>query len=574
MDQVNTTRDQVHALLNSIKTFSASSENATYRAPVIDWHHPDSYRQSAVAGLKKFLGAVENERDYIDALAASELPPRDLATNAPHLLAVWEEVEKAEWPLACVSQVLEGSDGVQAKVDVVAKGGNEWVKVNTIKESRLMAEFREQDSYINSDYDSDSDDDTPTGSLSRPPLTNSAIEQAASLVQAAKSYPRLPGLPPPTVKYVLNRLEEHPSGGYTDPRVHDTFAAIRSLGAELVLGSDDRPAPQRLKPPPLVPTTNILLDLSVVVALCCDSTHLALPSSPEELEARFRALQLDEHGELSLGPHIPVTKDLRDQLEWEMQRPLVTEMQERLATLAPPPVGAGTNGSADATSGVTFWVTEEVRDRLPGIANVIGGEGEKRRARVMFSGEGDFWEGSRWQGKEGILSGLKVNVLPPSDLSSIPPEGLAPSPFQRGFASVCQSMLAIVEQQASASPLPPPPPPPKANKHTGSRQARRPQQGITMASRLPSAHTLRTFLSGLEKRMTVLTNNRGAVGKVIREMGVGEGLPYGEGDMEGKAVVWVVNPSSLSEWRRKEVEGKNRLVREEMEARRVGGTNE
>jgi hypothetical protein len=73
----------------------------------------------------------------------------------------------------------------------------------------------------------------------------------------------------------------------------------------------------------------------------------------------------------------------------------------------------------------------------------------------------------------------------------------------------------------------------------------------------------------------VLTNNRGAVGKVCREMGVQEGLPdregQGQGEGEGaeeaaaEAAVWVVNPSSLAEWRRIEVEKSNRALQGQRE---------
>ncbi|WVF68068.1 hypothetical protein IAT40_002831 [Kwoniella sp. CBS 6097] len=580
MEQILLAQQQIHSLLSSINNFiSASAESATYKAPIIDWHHPDSYRQSGITGLKKFLSTVETERDYIDSLAGSKIPPKEVASNIPHLLAVWEQVEKAEWPIVCISQVLECGENVQAKVDVVAKGGEEWIKVNTMKESRLMAEFREQDSYINSDYDSDSDSES-TGSTSsqagpsrttpRPRLTNSAIEQASSLVNAAKSYPRIPGFPPPRLKYVLNRLEENPEGEYADPRVHETFDAIRAMGVDLVLASDVPPTPRRTKQPIFRPTKKILLDLSVVVALCCDSTHQPLPQSTEELEARFRALRLTPQGEVELSPHIPVTKDLRDQLDWEMRHPLIQEMQERLTPLVSLSGHRGDTATYEE-GGIEFWVTDEVKSRLPAIADIIGGEEEKERARRLFEG-GDFWEGSRWKGNEGILGDMKVRVLPPDTDGSTTSENDTTdqkediSPFKKGFTSICRSMLEIVDLQSSTASLPPQPPGPKPNKRNKGRRRRQAPTGITIASRLPSAHTLRTFLVGFEKGWTVLTNNRGAVGKVIREMRIGEGLGYGEhvsednSTKDGEVCVWVVNPSSLAEWRRKEVEQKNREV--------------
>ncbi|WWD20696.1 hypothetical protein CI109_105172 [Kwoniella shandongensis] len=577
MDEVQRTRTQINDLVTSIRDFiTTSSDSATYQSPIIDWHHPDAYRQPSIAGLRKFLSTVDNERQYIEQLVSSSAPPKELNTNAPHLLAVWEEAQQADWPLICISQVLECGDEGQVKVDVVARGGEEWIKVNTMKESRLMAEFREQDSYINSDYDTDSDLDDPSDHAgpSRPPslpsLTNSAIEQAASLVRAAEAYPRLAGLPPPRIKYVLNRLEEFPEGGYNDSRIKHTFEAIRALGVELVLAGAARPQPRRYSLPSPRPTRDILLDLSVVVALCCDSTHQPLPTSSEELEARFRPLQLSTDGDqLELAPHSNVTKDLRDQLDWEMQHPLVQEMQERLATIDGP---------------IEFWVTEEVQGRLPKIAEIIGGEGEKRRARALFTGEEDFWQGSRWKGKEGILGGMRVNVLDESKANQRALDAIEQSPFRKGFVQVCHTMLDIVEQQeaAASSTASLPPLAKTANptwKKKGSRKpSRRAPVGISLASKLPSAHTLRTFLAGLKSGMTVLTNNRGAVGKVIREIRVGEGLNYGDEELawmsrEGgvDAAVWVVNPSSLAEWRRREVEEKNTEVLEQWEIMKGGG---
>jgi hypothetical protein len=62
---------------------------------------------------------------------------------------------------------------------------------------------------------------------------------------------------------------------------------------------------------------------------------------------------------------------------------------------------------------------------------------------------------------------------------------------------------------------------------------------------------------------TILTNNRGAVSKVMRDMGVMDGLPDESPDERRQAVVWVVNPSSLSEWRRLEVGESNRTLLQE-----------
>ncbi|WRT70683.1 uncharacterized protein IL334_007681 [Kwoniella shivajii] len=612
MEQIEIAYKQINELISSINQFiEEEAELATYKAPIIDWHHPDSYSQSSIIGLNKFQSSVETEKGYINSLlnindkvssssstSSSRRTPKEISSNIPHLSAVWEQVKYSQWPIICISQILEcgnqSQQDIQVKVDLVEQGGECWVKVNTIKESRLMAEFREQDSYINSDYESDDSTLDPSSTqaqagpsrLQRPTLTNSIIVQVTSLVKAAESYPRIPGFPPPRIKYVLNRLEENPKGGYDDSRIQETFQIIRGMGVELILASDQRILPKRNQRKSPKPTQKILLDLSVVVALCCDSTHLPLPASNEELESRFRSLQSSSkgNGELELAPHIPVTKDLRDQLEWEMNHPLIQELKDRLTPLY-----------ESSNEQVEFWVTEEVKSRLPAIVDIIGGEEEKQRARMMFdvhdSGEkeGGFWQNSRWKDNAGILEHLKINVLPPEDNGIIngTKDIKTDSSFRKGFMSICKSMLDIVDLQTQqksqdSSPNPSPnqdqgqdyspaptiqqqlPERPGNPKSRKTKKSKLPPRGFTLASKLPSAHTLRTFLVGCEKGWTVLTNNRGAVGKVIREMRVGEGLGYGEENNDGTVDIWVVNPSSLSEWRRKEVEISNKRLLERL----------
>jgi len=412
-----------------------------------------------------------------------------------------------------------------------------------------MAEFREQDSYINSDYDSDStaeDSSSVNCSSSPAPLRNSIITQVESLVRASQMYPRPKGFPQPSVTYVLNRLEEFPEGGYEDLRIQATFRAVRDMGITLLFGSQNRSVPRKQHHRvEYIPTKRILLDLSVVVALCCDSTHHPLPANDEELEARFRPLQLVSGGNLELVPHTNVSKDLRDQLDWEAQHPLILEIQQRLS-----PSLADEGGSPE------FWVTQEVKDRLPAIVDLIGGEKEKARAKALFDGLG-FWDGSRWQGKAGILEGIQARIL--DDDEHISPT-LEFHSFRQGLIAVCQTMLDKVEptlastitSSRTASPSPTP---------RKTRRSKHPKRTTTIfpGSRLPSAHTLRTLVTGVLNNTTVLTNNRGAVGKVIREMGVPEGLPWDEFE-DGRIVVWVVNPSSLAEWRREEVEEGNRVL--------------
>lgn len=59
----------------------------------------------------------------------------EFTTNAPNLLAIWDEVEKAPGPILLVSQMLDldttDRRRGQAKLDIIADGGNEWIKIST-----------------------------------------------------------------------------------------------------------------------------------------------------------------------------------------------------------------------------------------------------------------------------------------------------------------------------------------------------------------------------------------------------------------------------------------------------------
>jgi hypothetical protein len=421
--------------------------------------------------------------------------------------------------------------------------------MSRIKEARLLAEFREQDSYINSDYDSDSDlDDVSQNDRAPPTLTNSLITQATSLMNAANAFKRPASLPQPRIRFVLNRMEDR---SYAESRIEETFKIIREMGVDLVLGKQSRAeVVEHIYQEP-VPASNILLDLSVLVALCCDSAHHPLPKNDYELEARFRAISpssTKEGEETELLPHINVTRDLRDQLNWEIQHSLIDELHTRIS---------------NAAGEVQFWVTEEVKGRLPNIVDTIGGPREKARAKALFGewngerAEGlDFWENSRWRGKVPALGDMRLRILPtedtttPPDLSSLTINDDLPS-FNKRLVRACTNLLSPPSGTIT------PPAPLHRQKYRRSKHHK--AQDVPTSTRLPSQHTLNSFSAGATRGWTVLTNNRGAVGKVMRDMGVKDGLPFDDVP-DQKVVIWVVNPSSLSEWRRLEVEESNRAL--------------
>lgn len=171
-----------------------------------------------------------------------------------------------------------------------------------IKNSRLLAEFREIDSY---DTESDNDSDTsnldaslhtmnwPT--LAQTELDNSILRMARVLLAAASnnsighsfsnSSPGtadpddIPNLP--KVILCLPRLDPSPKDFMLyDPRIGQTIRRLQDLGIDVRLGDDassqklpSHAWPVSPYPLHLRPTAKVNLDLSVLIALVSDLTH-------------------------------------------------------------------------------------------------------------------------------------------------------------------------------------------------------------------------------------------------------------------------------------------------------------
>ncbi|KAF8842803.1 hypothetical protein BDN67DRAFT_1067406 [Paxillus ammoniavirescens] len=283
--------------------------------------------------LEKFLHEHSN---------SSSLQPRPaLSTNAPYLIAVWGELVHAGRPVAIYRsfspQVTtdeqdgkRGGKGMTAqarkalksrtravKVDVVAENGARWVRVNTIKNSRIMMEFREIDSYLTSDDDGEEGNERPR--LAQTKFDNSVLRMGRELLAAAKANPisvpaPLSGILPfhkldtrsqletgasstliPKVTIRLTRLDpffRDDTGAEPDPWIERTIQCLREMGVDVQLG--ERPHPHFASSSEkcaemkiLEPTRNVNLDLSALIALISDITHSRLPSTEEDAHARF-----------------------------------------------------------------------------------------------------------------------------------------------------------------------------------------------------------------------------------------------------------------------------------------------
>ncbi|KAG2007330.1 hypothetical protein CC2G_015028 [Coprinopsis cinerea AmutBmut pab1-1] len=211
-----------------------------------------------------------------------------------------------------------------AKVDVVADNGRRWIRINTIKNSRLISEFREIDSYFTeSDSDSEGGDGEENGigpSLAQTEFDNSILKMGRALMEAARtnrverSWARRIGSGKdegdredseiPKVVMRLTRLEVPPEGstGEYDERIRKTVRLLEEMGVTVELGerleeelpvlsvstADEEKEKNTLAENTVLhPSLKINLDLSVLIALISDLTHAELPKTMEEAKKRF-----------------------------------------------------------------------------------------------------------------------------------------------------------------------------------------------------------------------------------------------------------------------------------------------
>ncbi|KAI8989153.1 hypothetical protein BD414DRAFT_415367 [Trametes punicea] len=561
--------------------------------------------QDAIHGLRALREAVKRDLDVLEKFlgnpASASMP--SLSTNAPYLVAVWNEVLHAPPPIATIwrtfpdvpqpaSAPRRGSrkpPGV--KVDVVAAGGKRWIRVNTTKNSRLLAEFREIDSYLTSSDDELSDEEARSG-LAQTEFDNSILRMGRSLIDAARRNP-LPGdAGVPSVTLRLTRLDPSPFNPKDyDPRVAQTIKHLHDMGINVELGerefshvfraSSSSPSPSRR----LEPTLRINLDLSLLIALVSDITHALLPASPEEAEARYVPAsqyrewkrkrleacnrsneEIDESclWENGIGKH---SRALANQALQETARELLQELRDRLAAV-----------SSSSLEGVEFWTTPEARDRcLRIVLSKIGGPNEKRRASALFpssdtsvsEAEAAYWENSRYP--RAFLPLVPIRVFD----SSVPPEDLNPpsSDVQRSFSSFF-SLLArhcrdILAQETIVPPRRPSSPSQPALKtdaatavpdHDGvggrvinTEEDEIERAAVTKANPRLTAHTVQSLLWGAAHGWTTLTANKSSVKAILRGIRAAEGgYGWDENPELGQidrtvAAIWVVDPRSLAE---------------------------
>jgi len=306
----------------------------------------------------------------------------------------------------------------------------------------------------------------------------------------------------------LTRLDPSPSDpSHFDPRIPQTIQALENMGIQVKLGeSIPHPPPPPPSPPRVFfPTIKVNLDLSLLVALISDITHVPLPKSHKDAEHRFvppasyvewkkrrmeetiahesSADEAEENGDgVESGgggarkkkkvklpgqgkpESIKHSKALANQAKQEMENAILQEVRDRLLQTA-----RLVHGDALSLKDVEFWTTAEARTRCLRIASKISGTRERERAKAMLfsptltstapsdggddfgaglkAASGLYWKNSRYE--EGYLPLPPVRIFPqtfqPSD--GLPPSGdqsspLPRSPFFDQLVKTCTHILA------------------------------------------------------------------------------------------------------------------------------------
>ena len=268
----------------------------------------------------------------------------------------------------------------------------------------------------------------------------------------------------------LTRLNPSPSDpSHFDPRIPQTIQALEKMGIQVKLGeSTPHPPPPPTSPPRVfLPTTKVNLDLSLLVALISDITHVPLPKSHKEAEERFvppasyvewkkkrleetisqepseEEVEENENGPGSGGggfgkkrvklpgqgkpESVKHSRALANQAKQEMESAILQEMHDRLLQTI-----RLVHGNALSLKDVEFWTTAEARTRCLRIASKISGTRERERAKALLfsptltstasSDGGDdsgaglkaaselYWRNSRYKG--GYLPLPPVRIFP------------------------------------------------------------------------------------------------------------------------------------------------------------------
>lgn len=299
-------------------------------------------------------------------------------------------------------------------------------------------------------------------------------------------------------------------------------------------------------------TRDLNLDVSALVALASDVTHMSLPSRNVNLDTMFRAGGLksiaaqDRAAAKGTPPESVATAIASAENDMDNGEPKGKFLHGRALALQ---LGleafegksfilylAEMSKQGHESQPLRLWASAEAHAKFEEIMRLVGGPIEQSRAAALFSGDSDtFWSESRFQ-KHGKA---RTSIEFPIRIHATDSNGMRSCPA---------STTAFTNQMHSAL-------------IDGLQDLDREAQGIkpvrTGANPRQTAHTLNSLLSGLHHNMTTLTTNMLSVRWLVREINrrcisspshsnPAARMEESE-DHNAHAVIFVTNPRSLAE---------------------------
>ncbi|KAH8827522.1 hypothetical protein DL96DRAFT_1606960 [Flagelloscypha sp. PMI_526] len=520
-------RDRLNAMLGEIEIFESEWQKATRPAVLLAPCSADSVPLADLPGLKHLRGLIQIDLKLLDKVL--QTIKRNPSVNPSYLISVWEQVlrnglnvshlfktvrvsKDPEDSSVFVKQAKPHSKLSQTvKIDIVSHNGRRWQRINTVKNSKIIAEFKELDSYLTDDESEENIREAQISELDSSILVMGScmfsvsrllftLRLARALTRAARDNPVtiLDENPPviPTITLHLTRLDP---ASIQDPRMDQILEKLHDMGIETVLGPRPLAVYRSLSPPRILPTAQLNLDLSCLRALVSDITHAPLPEMAKECERRFTTnsdtspaiRKLIERGKSAEGATIH-SQQLTAQLLPEIDHELIKTLHNMLVEQA-----------GYSVADIQFWTTNEALQRMLRIVNDIGSDTEKGRAKAIADGDiGGFWASSRHPHQYMPL--LPIQIFASSTIETLPE---LPSTGPLCFRSLYHSAASFWST-------------PDSNRGR------------------VTPHTVHSMMFGASKNITTITANHQSIRAFSRGL-----IPASE---EGIASIWSIGPRNLT----------------------------
>ncbi|KAI4261354.1 MAG: hypothetical protein L6R42_003447 [Xanthoria sp. 1 TBL-2021] len=297
--------------------------------------------------VKPFRNSIAAELKSLEKLRSAD-PEADRtvhtlrSSNLPFYTAVWDAAKTTSglvtftkrfyWDTPPTRTAKKSRTPKQkcALVDIVAQDGQQWIKVSTVTETRLLFDLAKA-GWEGADSDSETDDedgllvnglahssiDDATSNNDRDPSRTGKdddrieiIRQAQDLQKASLAYKV--HYKHPSITFILPKISPKPP-----PEVIRILDSIRSTGAAVRLGPSSPPsnldsAFQRLVSNPFAnftPTLNI--DCTILLALVSDLSHCATTPEPWFHQAISRQIEVETREQLLPSILWPAMADKR-----------------------------------------------------------------------------------------------------------------------------------------------------------------------------------------------------------------------------------------------------------------------